>query len=200
MKKIMSILIVSLFLSLGVTSVVTGNEVMDGAIDVEVREWSWNLVAPTINLEENQSLTLNVEVETEDDTTTYFVNDTIQINLNVNREEGSERTLIFPRGLLYSVIVTRKVAISEWFKGVKIFPIRQLLGAATVVKGVLSGNATDSINITAQYTINEDRYNNGENLTMHLFVMGMIPGDIDGLSDKIPIVDYKKINIDVNYV
>lgn len=202
MKKIFVTLIISMFISLGLTSVVTGDVTLDGAIDVEVKEWSWNLVAPSINLDENQTITLNVDVETVDDTTTYFVNDTIFMDLNILQDENSERFLIFGRGIAYSAFVVRKIKplSGDLLRGIKLLPIRKFFGSATVVQGALSGNVTEQINVSAQYTIDEDRFNNGENLTMHLFVMGMIPGDVDGSTEQIPIIDYKKINLDVNYV
>ena len=204
MKKIASILIVSLFVCLGFASVVGGTGEVDGSIDVVVKEKFWMLVAPEINLE-NSSITLSVEQEGTGDNKTYFVNDTIRLNLDVTFQD--ERNVLLSRGVAYSAIIMRSFSVEMFniLKGMtrlKLFPILKLFGTATVVNGSLATNTTidESIDLSAKYYINEDIYNNGENLTMHLFTMGIFPGDINGFTEETPYIDYKKLTLDADYV
>lgn len=195
MKKITSIIIIALFLSISTMSVASADVALNGKIDVEINEWL-GIVYPKINVE-NQSVTFNVET-TESE---HIVNDTLIINLDVTN--NSNRTFLLPRSVYYSVIMSRNIAdvkllpLRGYFN--RLFPVRSLFNAVNVIDGLVGKNASTDIEIPVSYVIDNETYNSGENLTLHLYVMGFLPGDLDGLGKKVPIISNKNIVLNVNY-
>lgn len=189
-----------MLLSLGIVTTAEADATLSGNIDVNVKEWI-GVVYPQINLE-NQSVTFEVETITEGDETAYYVNDTLIINLDITNE--SNRTFIFPRALFYSIIMKRSLAnikilpLRGLFK--RIFPVFKPFGTENVVDSILGKNMTGSINLSINYEIDEETFNNGEELTLTLYTMGFLPGDLDGLSEKVPFIAKKQITLEVNYI
>jgi len=198
MKKT-AITITVLTISLIAASTVEADAVLTGEIDAEVKEWL-GIVYPEISLE-NQSVTFGVDVLTDGDKTTYRVNDTLIINLDVTKENN--RTYIFPRSIFYSAFMTRKITDIKLLpiRGIlsRIFPMLVLFKSVNIVKGML-GKADQSINISLNYEISNTTFENGEKLTMTLCIMGFMPGDLNGLSEKIPIITKKQITLEVSYI
>ena len=199
MKKIISALILALFISMSIASIVDADVNINGAVDVEVKEWV-GIVYPSINIE-NQSVTFEVNASAMDNETTYTVEDTLIIGLNVTKE--SNRTYVFPRSIFYSAIMTRKITDIKLLplRGIlsRVFPIRQLFKSVNVAKGML-GKEDANISITLDYIIDNKTYNNGENLTLHLYMMGFLPGDVNGISKILPFITYKDINLEIDYI
>ena len=165
-------------------------------------------VAPVINVGENQTGLSPLKVDvlegnaSANETDRYFLNDTLSININITNDVGRE--FFIPRFLYATVIIMRdkdNVPLSpilSFFK--RLIPVRMFpfgKNKANMRVDVTSeGNKV--LNITMDYEVTNDTAQ--ENLTMHLFVMGMLPGNINGLGEKLPIVAYKQINlIDVVY-
>jgi len=199
MKKVTIMITTTILVILLAASSVEADVVLTGGIDAEVKEWL-GIVHPKINLE-NQSVTFGVDVTTEGDKTIYKVNDTLIINLNITKEVN--RTYIIPRSIFYSAFMKRKIGFRDIFplRGIlsRIFPMKALFKSVNVVKGML-GKADQSINISLNYEISNTTFENGENLTMTIYVMGFLPGDLDGLSAKIPIITKKQITLEVSYI
>ncbi len=195
-----AIMITVLTISLIAASAVEADAVLTGEINAEVKEWL-GIVYPEINLE-NQSVTFGVDVVTDGNETTYQVNDTLIINLDVTKE--TNRTYVFPRSIFYTAYMKRKIGLMDIFplRGLigRIFPMLALFKSVNVVKGML-GKADQSINISLNYEISNTTFENGENLTMTIYVMGFLPGNLeDGLSAKIPIITKKQITLEANYI
>jgi len=188
-----------LMTSLTLMSTAQADALLDGGIDVEVKEWL-GIVYPQINLE-NQSIEFEVEVTTDGDATTYRVNDTLIIDLNVNQDDN--RTYIFPRSVFFSAFMRRSLALRDIFplRGLinRLFPVMKFFKSVNVVKGML-GDADQSINMSLDYAISNTTFESGENLTLSLYVMGFLPGDLNGLSEDIPIITQEKVILTVSYV
>ena len=198
MKKIISISVVLLFMTISTISFASADETLTGDIDVEINEWM-GIVYPQINLE-NQSVTFDAEL-TDSGENEYLVNDTLIINLDITN--NSDRNFLFPRSIYYSVIMSRKISDVKLlpFRGYlnRLFPVRSLFNTVNVIGGLVGKNASNTIEIPISYTIDEETFNNGENITLHLSVMGFLPGDLNGLGQKVPIVSNEKIVLDIEY-
>jgi hypothetical protein len=200
MKKMLSIMIISLFLTLTATSITGSSAVMSGDIDVDLKEWL-GIVYPRSNIEENQTVLLDAEAVSDGNETYYEVNDTLTIMMDINDE--SNRTFLFPRSVFYTALFFRKILdvkllpIFGYFS--RLCPVRALFNTVNVGDSFLGKNASSNINITMQYTIDEETYNNGENMTMHFLIMGFMPGDLNGLGEQIPIISYEKIPLKFEY-
>ena len=82
----------------------------------------------------------------------------------------------------------------------RIFPVFNEFGSANVVKGLIGANVSEAIEIPVSYEISEEIFNSGEDLTFTIYVMGFLPGDLDGVADQVPIIDSQKITLEVDYV
>lgn len=197
--KTITLTIILMLLSLATVTTAEADVTLSGNIHADVKEWL-GVVYPQINLE-NQSVTFEVETITEDDETIYHVNDTLIINLDVTNE--SNRTFIFPRAIFYSVIMKRSLSnvkilpLRGLFK--RIFPIFKPFGSENVIDSILGKNVTNTINLSIDYEIDEETYNNGEDLTLTIYAMGILPGDLNGVSEKIPFITKKQITLEVSY-
>ena len=198
--KLTTLTIAALFLSIPVLSTAEADETLTGTINVEIKEWI-GIVYPEINID-NQSVTFEVNISTDGSETTYQVEDTLTIELNITKNTDREN-YIFPRSVFYSIIMTRKILdakllpIIGFFK--RIFPVREIFKSVNVIKGML-GKEESSINITLNYPISNETFHNGENLTMYIYVMGFLPGDVNGLLKGIPIIDHAKVALNVSYI
>jgi len=202
--KILSILVATLFVCSAVASI-SGAEEIDGNIEVEISQWI-GLVTPILNITENQTgLSLKVDkIEgnvSANETDTYRVNDTLSIKINVtdNSERGDTPFLI-PRSVFTSVIVLND--------DTGLFPLRGFLKRfirARVSPFSLAGEGRVDVRYgDVLLNVSMDHFiENGtmmENMTMHITVMGVLPGNINGL-DGIPVIQHMKINLDeVTYV
>lgn len=49
------------------------------------------------------------------------------------------------------------------------------------------------LNVTMGYEIQNGT--TSENLTMHILTIGLLPGNTNGLGEKLPIIEHKKVNL-----
>ena len=200
MKKAMSLIIVVLLLGLTSVTIAEADANLTGSVNVEVKEWL-GIVYPQINLD-NQSVTLDVEVDTSGESPIYHVNDTLIIDLNSIVE--SERTFTLPRSVFYTTFLRRSITLKEIFpiRGLfsRIFPVFNKFGSANVVESLVVKNVSEFIEMPVSYDITEEAFNSGEALTFTLYVMGFLPGDLDGLADQVPIISSQKITLEVDYL
>ena len=195
--KIISIFIGAIVLSVSAASMV-GAVDLTGEIDVEVDGWL-GVVTPIIGID-NQNLTLDAELVND----TYTIDCNMTINLDIVDNSGRD-TFYFSRGVVYSVIIFRK--------GAKLFPLLgfvnrlvphiELFKSAHVVDSQFGGGnqKQNCINISLNYDLpNNETYTNGEELTMNILVMGIFPGDVNGIADDLPIIDHKTVTLTITYV
>jgi len=196
MKKI-SIMIA--FLLIGLGAVTTNGQVLDGEIEIEVVD-SIGVVYPNINLENESEFDFVAEFIEEENESYWEVNGTISISLNIM--DNSEReNFLFPRTLMYSALLVRNdvklLPLAGAFK--RIFPVIEIGKSINVVNSQFGENKSDTIEIPVQYTMANDSVIETENMTLYLVVMGMLPGDVNGVGG-LKIVEYKKIALTVGYV
>jgi len=197
--KITSIVVVSLLIGIGAANF-AGAVSLTGRVEADVNNWI-GVVTPNITLN-NQSVTLIVNITTDGENTTYVVEDELFIELNSTDNSGREQ-FIMPRSIFYSVAVIRNpldaglLPISGLFR--RILPILEPLKSRNVADSMIGGEKHDNITIPANYEISNTTFEEGENLTMHIYVMGFIPGEVNGLAENIPIIAHKKITLEVSY-
>jgi len=196
--KIMSILVATFFVCSAVATI-SGAEEIDGKIEVETSQWI-GLVSPVINITENQTgLSLNVDL---DENGTATVNDTLSIKINVtDNSERGDIPFILPRTVFTHVLILND--------DTSLLPLRGFLNRfirAKVTPFSLKNkagridvrNGDTMLNISMKYSIANTTMM--ENMTMHVTVMGFLPGNINGL-DGIPVIQHVKINLnEVAYV
>ena len=202
--KILSILVATLFVCSAVASI-SGAEEIDGNIEVEITQWI-GLVTPILNITENQTgLTLKVDrIEgnaSANESDTYRVNDTLSIKINVtDNSERGDIPFLMPRSVFASVIILNAdtglfplIGFLKRFIRARVSPF-SLGGEGRI--NVLGGDTL--LNVSMSYPISNTTIM--ENMTMHVIVMGVLPGNINGL-DGIPIISHVKVNLkEVTYV
>ena len=203
--KLISMLVIAMFLSITFSTTGTAVE-LQGNIAVSIDQFI-GLVTPEINFTEdelNQSVTfmVNVTLGSEPGNSSYIVEDELKINLDINNE--ANRSFILPRSVVCSVLLVRdksNVTIRPILSYLRrLIPFRALFKTAKVVDSLL-GKKVDNITIGMKYDISSATYENlTENMTLHIYTMGFLPGNSDGISQKLPIIDHKKINLQVTYV
>ena len=205
--KIISLTIAVMLVSIVVASIAGAERTLEGNVEVEV-EGPSGIVNADLNITNNQSVTIGVDIETDGENITYSVNDTLIINLDAIDTSG-RATFVLPRSLLYSSVISRGIfdvkmmPILSLFG--RLFPMLKLYSAVNVVDSLLGGKEGNNITINLDYKISNTTYLDGENLTLNLFVMGFIPGEITGSSDgaiPIPLPGYmgrEVINLEVTY-
>jgi hypothetical protein len=196
--KMLSITIVGMLILIGMTSSMNA-DTLDGEIDVKLTQYLMGLVHPHINIESENDVSFNAEEVTEEDLTYYKINDSITISLNISDNTGKEE-YIFSRALFYSAVIIRKPVINmkvgNFFK--RMFPALELLRVVKVVNSTLGGNnMSTELVIPVNYTIAKETLES-EEMSLYIAVMGMLPGDANGL-DGIHVIDYKKIILNVDY-
>jgi len=194
MKKMRNIAIISAII-IGLTATSAAGTVnINNGIDVEVDYWI-GLVTPVIDLE-NQSVIINANLGENE---TYYVNDTIEIDINLTDNTGRDN-YILPRSMFYSILVVRQAEITFGFDILsRMFPVRSF-GSINVVDSMLGNNITDKITLPLDYKISNTTYDDGEEMTMHIMVMGFLPGDTCDDPCRPPIIDYRKITLNATYV
>jgi hypothetical protein len=217
--KITTISIVAVLICFG-ASTITGAVELDGSIDVEIEHFYFGMVYPRICVE-NQSIELEVEVDTVDNQTTYRVNDTIEIDLDINDMTEREGWTL-PRSIIYSVVIVRRLSLRELFplRGLinRAFPYMKLFGTVNLVNSTKGSNQSDKIILKLNYVVPRDQKPifkgkklgflddpdypiTRENLTMYITMLGFLPGEVNGVGDQafLKIVSHKKIALDVVY-
>lgn len=196
-------MIVAMFIGMGAASICGAEETLNGEMKVEVSGWI-GIVSPKIEFG-NQNVTFDVEKETVENETFCNVNDTLKINLNITDNRSGGRKFILPRSMFYSIIMYRKPieALFPLFPLSKmlsrIFPVKQLLKSVNVVNSTLGGKRDNNITIPLKYTITNETFNKkGEKLSMMVYVMGFLPGDINGIKG-LPIIAHKTITLNISY-
>jgi len=204
--KTISVMIAVMFVCVAFASLSGAEYTLEGKIEGKVSGFA-GVVSPDVNLTENQSVTLSVDITTEDNVTMYFVNDSLRIDVNITDESG--RAMFFlPRSVYYGVIITRSFSDAgllkeeTWEDGFikRLFPAKAF-GALNAVDSLL-GEKDTNITIELDYSVSNSTYQSGgENLTMHIIVMGFLPGDVNGVDDEGVgrVVEHKKVNLEVKY-
>ena len=197
--KIASIVVVGLLIGIGVANY-AGATTLTGQVEADIENWV-GVVTPDITVE-NQSVTLVVNVTEDGENSSYIVEDELFIELNSTDNSGRE-TFILPRSVFYSAVATRNVFDAGILPIMsildRVLPIRELLKSRNVVDSMLGGDKHNNITIPANYEISNTTFEEGENLTLHLFVMGFMPGETNGLSDTIPVLAHKVITLEITY-
>jgi hypothetical protein len=196
--KLMAIIVAGLFI--GISAASAGE--MNGEIHTTIDKWV-GIVAPQIDMD-NQSVTLNVDIEGEGENLTYRVNDTLKINLNNTLSESARESYVLPRSIFYGVFMYRQLTdLFPLFDGTgrglltRILPVFQVGGAQ--VSEAMIGEEVDNITINCNYVIRNTTFEEGENLTMAIFAVGMLPGEVNGIHDDLPIVQKKIFTVEVDY-
>jgi len=211
--KIVATLIVTIFVSLSATSI-SGAVDLNADINVNVEQFI-GLVSPVVNLtredQKNQTIEFLVNVtEPLDDpvNNSYIVEDQLKININANDQSGRAAFIpfILPRLIFYKVIVSRDlsyaISLPKYTGSLikRLFPINAPFGQKNVVNTLGGSTAANNISINVYYKLTKDIYLNGENLTLNIFIMGFLPGNVNGiLGGKIPIINHEIINLKVTY-
>ena len=204
--KIISLTIAVMLVSVVAASVAGAERTLEGNIEVDVVGPS-GVVNADLNITNNQSVTIGVDIETDGENITYSVNDTLIINLDAIDNSG-RATFVLPRSLLYSSVISRglldvkMMPILSLFG--RLFPMLKLYSAVNVADSLLGGEKGNNISINLDYKISNTTYLNGENLTLNLFVVGFIPGGVTGSYNGgiIPLPGYmgrEVINLEVAY-
>lgn len=197
--KILSIVVVSLLIGIGATNF-AGAVDLNGKVEAEVDSWV-GIVTPHITLD-NQSITLQVNVTEDGENSSYIVEDELVIELNTTDNSGRE-TFIMPRSVFYSAVATRNIFDAGILPIMslldRVLPIRELIRSTNVVDSMLGGEKDTNITIPANYEITNTTFEEGENLTLHLYVMGLMPGETNGVVDGLPIIDHKVITLEITY-
>lgn len=212
--KIAAILIGALFIGLASSPIIGAEEqVLEADITVTVNSFI-GLVSPVINVEtdaqKNDTVEFKVDINETDanpDNHTYYVNDTLIINLDIVDNSGREAFLL-PRLMFYRVVALRDFDTRTNGVGgflAQLMPFKAPFGQATVVNTVGGSTAANNITIDVNYEITKETYNESEgyeSMELRVFVMGFLPGNVNGLGfldGQIPIVDFKTINLEVQY-
>jgi hypothetical protein len=201
--KIIPIIIAGLLIGLGAASIVNA-DTLEGKIDVTVSEWGVGVVTPELNLDNESSVEFGVDIEGTGDNTTFTVNDTLIINLDINDITEREEFWL-PRSIVYTAVVFRIPFLQTKLLPLigsldRFLPIRAFFKSVNVVNSTIGEEKSDNITIPVMYSIDNDTYHSGENLTLHLWIMGFLPGVLNGISEEVPIIGYQKISLDITYV
>lgn len=199
--KITSIMLVAIMIGISSASI-AGSVKLVGDIDVTIDEY-FGIVTPIISID-NQSILLNADIENDDENISYHVNETVVIDLDITDNSGRDK-FFFPRTITYCAIVTRPFSDAKLLPiaGLigRLFPVVELFKSANVVDSTIAGEKVASINLSFDYYLPSNAsYDNGEELTLHLYIMGIMPGNSDdGVSEQIPFIVSKKIGLDITY-
>lgn len=211
--KIVAMLVAAMFVGLAATTI-SGAAELEGGIRVYVDGFI-GVVTPEKNFtedQENQTVTFLVNVTTtpdgNPDNATYKVEDKLKINLDIIDRDTRE-SFILPRSLFFGYILARDIenvpllplfGDHGFFN--RLFPVKKLFNSVNIVNSTLAGGRINNISIPMNYKINNATFNNGdsfENMTLHLYTMGFLPGNTNGLSEKIPIIAHMKIKLKIEY-
>jgi hypothetical protein len=200
--KISVIMAATILISL-IASPIIGAVYLDGDIEAEILPNWVGLIIPKINISENQTKMLNIDYfPPEDNNSAYYkVNDTLTINISTIGEAPRD-VFLLPRSVYVSVFVLRK--------DVPLFPIIGLTGnKAGLFTRMMAGKTFERVDVIPGFGQKEDdqfvnvslKYRlepvDSENLTVHIFVMGLVPGDLNG--GKILPVHYQKVDLLIDY-
>lgn len=204
MRKI-SIMIAAMFVCVAFASIGVAEYNLEGNVYGEVNGFA-GTVSPHVGIT-NQTATVSVDVTTDENTTMYFVNDSLMIDVNFTDETGRE-TFLLPRSIYYGIVITRSFSDAKlmkeepWEDGLfkRLLPAKAY-GAVHVVNSLLGEKGTN-ITIDLDYSIRNETYHSGENLTMHIVVMGFLPGDVNGATEEGigRVVEYKTVNLHMDYI
>jgi hypothetical protein len=205
--KIIPMLVIAMFLSIAFPTTGTAAE-LEGTIDVSVSGFI-GLVTPIINLTETQGVSFVVNITESEGNYTYQVEDNLTIELRYVNENSRSIPFIWKRSLGYSALLIRdknfieKKPIIGYLR--RLIPVHPLLKSVPVVNSTLFKSRAEKLVIPVKYTITASVWENStlgvyENMTFYINTMGLLPGDVDGMSQKVPILDLKKVNLTVAYV
>jgi len=192
--KLISIMIVTVLIGAGLSSISVAQP-LGGQIDVEVSNFI-GIVSPVLNLDNESTVDFSAEFVEEGNNSYYKINDSLEINLDVTNNMGRDN-LIFSRSLFYAAVLIRTPKITftgGFFK--RMLPVLKF-GVKPIMDSMLVQNSTPVIKLPVNYTLGADSIGT-EEMTLHLFTMGMIPGDVNGI-EGLKIVDYQKVSLTVDY-
>lgn len=145
------------------------------------------------------------------DNNLYIVEDELIINLSLI-DESNRAAFVLPRFMFYRVVLVRDIgnaiALPKKFGGLfsRLMPVKVAFGSVGVANTLTGGSGATNITIKVNYQITNETYNQGkgfENLTLRIFTMGFLPGNINGIGGlfegKLPIIDFKAVSLDIDY-
>ena len=172
--RILSIIIASIII--GGSFAVSAGEIDSGSIDVTINDDVYGTVSPDINIDDT-SITLSALEIIGGEENNYQVQDniTIPINVLIEKEKVYMNKMISGRVKLYR----------SFFDTVVKEPFSEY-----VAQGEFSGtdlNLSDEISVPASYIIDNETFENGEELVMCVLVMGRrFPGRV---ADSVMLFD-----------
>jgi len=201
--KIISLIVIVMLASIGASSICIAEEI--DKIDVDISK-SIGLVKPKIVMDESMDVTFVVNVTKNETVEKYVLEDELKINLDINDTSGKDQFFL-PHGLVGYTVISRKLGdaigmnipdtntklIDKWM------PVKKPINVNLVNSSLGNSKPVDNITIPLKYKINNATYQSGEELTMHIAVMGFFPDDVNGVG-SVKIVDYKKVSLNVSYV
>lgn len=182
-KKIISGLICMLLFAVVLPSVNSAD--LEGNIQSKLSSDWIGLVTPTMNLTENQTVSINTD-------SNDSVNDTLRINLE-KIDNGTRDSWLFPRYMFVQVLVMQN----------KVLPIMKICRGMSYKAFLMNdpiliaSNETSMdpyIDISLKYSI--ENTTTSENLTVYVFAMGLLPGS----EQNNTMIARQTINLEVDYI
>jgi len=210
--KICSLLTVALLLGMSASMICGAEEpdnILAAEVNVTVEDWIGQ-VKPDFNVttaNENDSVELKCIVNVTDPNPanhTYDVNDTLIINMNI--DDQSSRVLgffIMPRCVRWKAYFSEDSnPYKALFKNTYKANGRALVADSLLNFLVPPGEVDDKIVIDMSgYDIDKDTFENGEEIYLHVYMKGFIPGHVNGglLDGLIPILDQETIKLTLSF-
>jgi len=209
--KLITMLIASMFVGLAASSV-SGAVELEATIDVTVTQFLAGLVSPVVNVttegQRNQSVTLMVNL-TDPINKTGRVEDELVINLNIDDQSGRDVIpYIIPRWIIGTIMLKRDPIEAlknyNFMEGgllKRFIPLTKLI-MVPVVQTFQDDSEPTNFTVPLSFYVNNESFVNGENLTLSITVMGIIPGDINGFFNfdgQLPFLDKKEITLIIDY-
>jgi len=169
MKKINLICLIIAAILLGAGFSVNAGEIDCGQIDVTIEDDFYGQVRPEVNIDETNVI-LKVKENNEEGNITYVVEDNVTIPINLICEKESVYFRKKLCGYAYGFRTIGDAVIKQMYDiGLK--------------QGSIIGSTietSDHLNLSVNYEISEETYENGENITLFLAYIGNpIPGAVD---------------------
>ena len=166
MKKTIVCIVVGIFLIATVLPTVYAEE-LEGTIKAEILPNWIGIIAPVINLTENQTIELDVN-GSEDD---FSINQTLRINLEKIGDFNRTVPFILPRYLIVQAFVLQK----------ELLPVQTILRGKARKSFLLNepligadeNMSTPNVDISLNYPLENGTLS--ENLTIHVFAVGIFP-------------------------
>lgn len=183
--KIICMLIISIMIGASAVGSVSASEIDEGNINVTINDNVYGTVSPEIDINDGSSVTLKADKLEGENETTYLVNDTLSIPINIIEEKEK----IYSSKFLFGRISLTRKPYPKTFKDSaaiickegSLFNLNILSEIMKQYLGMESDfEARDNISVKVQYEISEEQFLNGENMSLGLRLMGGVaPGQTE---------------------